>query len=222
MQNLNRMLLALCCLAPCAARAEVLNISVTTGSLIAHPAAPFYIQFQLTDGSGTNDGNNVAVVDDINFGAGGSAGLLFDPAVGDVTGDLSSSVTLKDTQFLSMFTQSFNPGNTLSFRLTFTNNVDAGGTPDGFTFYILDSSLSPLPTLEPFLQDFIFSVDIDGSPASQQFYGGDTSRSPAAGGDAIDFAVRSSVVSNPEPATLWMVGGVLIAAGFRARRAMVR
>jgi hypothetical protein len=222
MQKLNRILLALACLAPCAAYAEVLNISVTTGSLIAHPAAPFYIQFEFTDGSGTNDGNNVVVVDNINFGAGGSAGGLILPDTGDVTGNLSTGVTLKDTQFLAMFTQSFTPGNTLSFRLTMTNNADAGGTPDSFTFYILDSSFTPLPTLEPFGQDFIFSADITGSPSSKQSYAADTSRSPAAGGDAIDFSVTTSVAGVPEPGTMWPVAGILLAAGFRARRTLMR
>jgi hypothetical protein len=162
------------------------------------------------------------IVDNINFGAGGSAGSLFAPALGDVTGDLSSGVTLKDTQIIAMFTQSFNPGNTLSFRLTLSNNVDAGSMPDSFTFYVLDSSLSPLPTMEPFLQDFVYSVDIVGSPASTQSYDADTSRSPVMGGSAIDFAVSSSGVSNPEPATMWTVAGVLLAAGIRARRTLAR
>jgi hypothetical protein len=222
MQNLNRMLLALACLVPCAAKAEVLNISVTTGSLIAHPAAPFYIQFEFIDGSGTGDGNNVVVVDNIDFGAGGSAGALFLPPAGDVTGDLSTGVTLKDTQFVSMFTQSFDPGSVLSFRLSFTKNVDAGSPPDGFTFYILDNSLNPLPTLEPFMQDFIVSVAIDGSPASTWSYGADTSRSPGAGGDPIDFAVSTSAAGVPEPAMMWPVAGILLGAGICARRTLAR
>ena len=175
MQKLNYLLFALAGFAPCAAHAGIVTITVITQSLIGHSAAPFYVELQLTDGSGTGDGNNTVIVDSFDFGAGGSAGTLFDPPMGDVTGDLASGVTLKDTQFFALFRQSFNPGNILSFRLDMSSNADAG-TPDGFTFNILDNSLSPIPTLEPFGQDFIFTADISGASPSIQAYGGDTGR----------------------------------------------
>jgi hypothetical protein len=222
MQKRNLLLLALAGLAPLAAHASVLNVTVNTSGLVGHPAAPFYIELQLTDGSGTGDGNNTVVADNFNFGVGGSAGGLFDPALGDVTGDLSSGVTLKDTQFLALFHQSFVPGDLLSFRLNLGENVD-DPVPDGFTFSILDSSETPLPTLEPFFQDFIFAADLTGPNPSIQAYGGDTSRSPAAGGDAIQFDVRYALdtagppVQTPEPRMLWPLAGLMLAAAFRAR-----
>jgi hypothetical protein len=40
----------------------VYNIAMNTGPLTGHAAAPFSVEFQLNDGSGTGDGNNMANV----------------------------------------------------------------------------------------------------------------------------------------------------------------
>lgn len=217
-------LLALACLMAGGAHAGLVTITVDTQTLVGHAAAPFYIDLQFTDGSGTGDGNNSVFVNAFDFGVGGSVGALFETASGDVAGDLSTGVMLTDTQFFNQFGQSFNPGDKLTFQVHFTGNVDAG-TPDGFTFSILDSSLTPIPTLEPLLQDFVFSMDFDGRATTIQAYGGDTSRSPSAGGDGLAFSTRyANELSSdaPEPATVWQFGAGLLVAAASARKRLAR
>jgi len=213
-------LFALICLATAAHATAIITVVVDTHTLVGHAAAPFYLDFQFTDGSGTGDGNNMVEIHSFDFGLGGSIGSLFETPQGDATGDLSSGITLRDTQFFNSFGQSFNPGDKLTLQVNLPGNVDAAGTPDGFTFSILDSSLFPIPTLAPFLQDFVLAADIDGANPTIQVYGGDISRTPSAGGTVLDFGVQysSDSVDVPEPAANWEVAvGLLLAVLARIR-----
>src|SRR5579872_5074969 len=121
----------------------VFDVRMNTESLVGNPAGPFWLDFQLTDGSGTGDANNVAVLSDFQFGGGVPSGGS--TLVGGATGDLTSTVTLTDSAFLTEFVQGFIPGNTLSFEVSLTANADSGGTPDEFSFAILDGSSNEIP-----------------------------------------------------------------------------
>ena len=121
-----------------------------TSPLISETGETFSLDFQLNDGSaiGTiGDMNNRAILSNFNFGIGGSAG---DPMSikleGGASGSLTSGITLNDSSFLNEFSQDFNPGSTLSFRVNLTTNVDIGPTPDAFSVGILDKDGAPLPT----------------------------------------------------------------------------
>src|SRR5215831_14838333 len=60
---------------PAVARANVVyNISLNTAPLLSHPAGPFYLAFQLADGSGSGDGNAAALLDHFQFGGGAPDG----------------------------------------------------------------------------------------------------------------------------------------------------
>src|SRR6266852_3980540 len=123
------------------------TVSLNTAPLIGHSAGPFYLAFQLADGTGTGDGNNAAVLSDFQFGG---AGAPFGPSpvlFGSAFGDLSSTVILTDSAFPNFFAQSFTPGSTISFLLDLTINIDDGDIPDEFTFSILDRTLTPIPTM---------------------------------------------------------------------------
>jgi hypothetical protein len=109
------------------------------------PPGPFYIDFQLNDGRGIGDANNMVAIGNFQFDGGNPMGNPL-PPIGGAMGDLSSSVTITDSSFLNEFTQQFNPGSIFSFRVDLTTNVDTGQTPDAFSFAILDSTLGPLPT----------------------------------------------------------------------------
>jgi hypothetical protein len=120
------------------------TVHLDTSSLIGNPNGPFSRDFQLSDGSGTNDGNNTATLGNFTFGTGAATGTA--TAGGGGAGSLVSGITLTDTGFVNELFQSFTPGNALTFNVALTGNADAGPTPDEFSFAVLDSSLAEIPT----------------------------------------------------------------------------
>jgi len=185
------------------------NINLNTAPLIAHAAGPFSLNFQLTDGSGTNDANNTVTLSGFQFGTGGSA-VGSPTRVGGATGTLGSTVTLTDSAFLNSFTQQFTPGNRLSFMAQVTTNVDAGPQPDEFSFAILDRTGTELPTASSFFDVFV-TIDID-SPTSPTVwtFGSDATRIPAGGGPPITIGA-AQVQAVPEPAAGLLLGcGLLL------------
>jgi hypothetical protein len=206
----------LCCVFAAAASgwAAAIDVSVTlgTGALIGHPAGPFSLDFQLSDGSGTNDGNNTATLSQFGFGGGGPSGTP--TLVGGAAGDLSSIVTITDNSFLNEFTQGFTAGTTLSFVLDLTTNVDAGGTPDQFSFAILDNTGSEIPTTASNStgSSSLIVINIDSPNPAILIFAGDPSEAPVAGGNPIAIAapqltsVGTGASGVPEPSSLSLAG----------------
>jgi hypothetical protein len=196
----------------------VLQVTLDTGAgSFVNPPGPFSLAFELTDGSGTRDGNNIVTMSNFQFGLGG--GVVGAPFTsGSASGDLSTSVALTDAQFDNIFFQGFTPGTILQFDLSLTTNVDPGGIPDEFIMSILDSSFSPLPTtsFSPLLPFLV--IDIDSSNPTVQTFGSDPNQQPAAGGFPPPFLpapVVTSISPNPgstsispvpEPSTGWICG----------------
>ena len=58
--------------------ALVFSVNLNTSSLIGNSAGPFYIEFQLNDGSGSipGDGNNTVNISNFDFGIGGGGQRL--------------------------------------------------------------------------------------------------------------------------------------------------
>src|SRR4051794_28846594 len=99
------------------------NFSLDTMGLF--PLNPTSLNFQLIDGSGSGDANTTVIVRNILLGA----AILGPPQrLGGVSGDLASTVTLTDSSFFNSFLQDFTLGNSLSFTVDYTTNVDAGPT----------------------------------------------------------------------------------------------
>jgi hypothetical protein len=209
---------ALLCAAPCQAQ-ETFDIELYTQGLIGHPAAPFSLAFQLTDGSGTDDGNNTAQISQFDFGGGDATGSPI--LVGDASGDLTSTVTLTDSQFLNEFIQPFDPGSTLLFQVSLTGNVDAGPTPDEFAVKILDCMDIEIPTNG--LGDSLVIVDISSPAPPVQTYVSDPNLAPACGGNPIDPQVIASVVPEPDGCVQvgLLLGGLLVQPCLRRKRAPV-
>ena len=136
------------------------NVSLDTSPLIGSSAGPFYIDFQLNDGSGVGDANNTVMINSFLFGGGNAVGSPV-LTIGGASGNLLSSVSITDSAFLNEFAQQFDPGSTLRFHVNLTTNVDAGLTPDAFSFSILDHTLAPLPTTG--LGDALLLVNINSS-----------------------------------------------------------
>ncbi|HEX5229016.1 MAG TPA: NF038129 family PEP-CTERM protein [Bryobacteraceae bacterium] len=195
----------------------IYNVSLDTSNLIGNTAGPFSLDFQFNDGSGTNDGNNTVTLSNFAFGAGGPTGSAV--TNGSVSGDLTSSVTLTDSDFFNEFTQTFTPGSTLVFTIDLTTNVDAGGVPDEFTFAILDSTDAEIPTLGPF--DTVLLADIDSSSPALFGYASDPSRGTAATGDTLAFDAPVVTSPVPEPSVLWMSASGLAILALRRRSKMV-
>ena len=197
------MLLAVCLasVAPLCHANFIFTVTLDTTSLIGDPAGPFSIEFQLNDGSGTNDGNNTALLSDFQFGGGmpvGSATLI-----GGASGDLGSNIVIADNAFLNEFFQEFAPGTMLSFQVELTTNVDPGPQPDQFSFAILDCTLVEIPTQGP--ADALVLSDITATPTVQT-YAGDPSRASECSGLPVTIALPRIV---SEPATILLLGGVL-------------
>ena len=136
----------------------VYTVNLNTAAISG--AAGYDIAFSFQDGEGIGDNNNSATLSNFNFGGGSAAGA---PVLsGDATGDIATSVTLTDSVFSSLLIEGFTPGNSLSFKLDLTTNVDAGGTPDFFGFSILSGGVS-LPTLDDTGGDNLLYFNIDSA-----------------------------------------------------------
>lgn len=166
------------------------KVSLDTSSLVGNPSAPFYLDFLLIDGSGLDDGNNTVTVSDFQFGGGNAVGSA--TATGGASGDLASGITLVDTEFFNDIYQEFAPGSWLSFLVSLTGNVDSGGTPDLFSFSILDSDLFAIPTEAFDWSDSLLEITLDGSATSIEAY---------AGVDGFDGIGAPNVSAVPEGST---------------------
>jgi hypothetical protein len=133
---------------------------VTLSNLAAVDLSGLSLAFQL--GGGSELGNNTAVLSNFIFGTGGAAGGT--PFVlGGASGDLTSGVTITDSDFANIFIEGFTYGDILQFDLFLTTNVDAGGTPDSFIWSILDTTLSPIPTTSTSALEPLLAIDLDSA-----------------------------------------------------------
>ncbi len=206
----------------------ILDVTLDTMPLTSAEAAsagPFSLAFQLDQGS--QAGNNSATISDFSFGAGGSAGSSCPAALspctfGGASGDISSAVDLNTSSAFNALVENFTPGDTLSFVLDLTTNVDAGGTPDAFAFSILDSSGNPIPTLDPTGADTLLTINIDSASPAFLTYATDPS-SDTLGGSGPSITMDAPIVSSPsavpEPRESGLFCmGVLLAGAFLWRR----
>jgi hypothetical protein len=147
---------------PAYVRADIIDtVTVDTSALPSIPGSEIF--FFLTDGSGTGDGNNTATLSSFGFG-GGSAGTVdLSNTTGGVTGDMTSTASLTDSSFTNVLAQFFTAGSAISFNLDLTTNVDAGPTPDQFSFAILDPNGNPIPTTDPTGDDNLLVININSS-----------------------------------------------------------
>ena len=194
----------------------IFTVTMNTTALTVAPgsvAGPFSMFFQLTDGSGLNDANNTATISNFQFG-GGSAGVCpaSCTASGGASGNAASSIVLADTAFFNALDQGFTPGSSLSFQVDLTTNVDSGGTPDLFSFSLLDNSGFSLPTLDPTGADSLLTVNLDSASPAILTYGSDAARSSSGG---VSLSLSAPAIGTPgthavpEPdSLLWICAGL--------------
>src|SRR5579872_2428896 len=93
------------CTAP-ACRAQSFHVLFDTSGLAGAAGGPFSLDFQLTDGSGTGDGNTIVTLADFT-----GAALIGSPATtGGVAGALPGVMTMMDSAFFTEYSQVFTPG----------------------------------------------------------------------------------------------------------------
>lgn len=193
---------------PAQATPLTFHVQVDTAPLIGNPHGPFYLDFALTDGSGTLAGPNSVVIDDFAFGAGAPLGSA--TLTGGATGNLSTSVNLSDNaNFFNEFFQAFTPGAALGFDVTLTTNADPV-SPDAFTFSILDGNLLNLTTTG--LGDSLLLANISPSLSVSTIQTFSTT-SP------VGVTVDASAI--PEPGTLLLLGTGILACIRRRQNAYV-
>jgi hypothetical protein len=186
-----------------------LHVSLDTSALVGHPAGPFYVDFQLNDGSGAGDANNWASISNFDFG-GGSAIASGAGGSGGVGGDLSSGIHLTDSSpLVNEFYEAFNPGSELQFDLHLTTNIDASTVPDIFAFTLLDSDLANIPTLSDG-SDLLLAINIDQAQPVVETYASDGTISPFAGGSPLSISAPTIGTPVPEASAVGLVACCLL------------
>lgn len=172
---------------PLLARADqIFDVSLNTSSISGNTLT---LLFQLTDGSGTSDANNMVTINGLNFGVGGSASGTAN-LTGGATGNTAAGFVLTDSDFFNAVEQQFVAGSVLSFTFDMTSSSD-GITPDEFAF-----SIEEIGTSDP--GGAFVVTDVGGAP--QTF----TSSSPYQALGAAQ--VTPPTTTAPEPSSLLLLG----------------
>ena len=193
----------------------IVNVSVDTSSIASTPGAEIFFVF--TDGNGTGDANNTATLTNFSLGLGTPGALDALNSTGGVTGSLATGLSLVDSAFLNVFGQLFTPGNTLSFTLDLTTNVD-GAVPDQFSMIVVDSNGNALPSNDPNGFGDLLVVNLDSANPVVTNYApslvtlGSTTTPPP------------PPVTTPEPSSILLLGAAILTfvalrgrLGFNAR-----
>ena len=193
--------------------ADTFTVTLDTSGLVGNVNAPFSLAFLFTDGSGLGDTNNTVLLSGFTFGGGSAGSVNLNLSGGGQSGSLASGVSLTDSSFFNAFVSAFTPGSTLSFTVTMTTIVDSGGTPDQFSFSLLENcpatatACNNVPTSDLTGANSLLTVNIDSAnPAKQTF---------AASG----FTPAPTIVTGvPEPGSLLLLGTGLLALVLFSRR----
>jgi hypothetical protein len=157
--------LALTALLGAASPAAAATIFLDTTPLQAI-GGTWYLDFQLADGDGA--ANNTVSVDNIDLG--GGTHLPGDSLSGGGSGTFPS-YALTDSAPFNQVLAPFTAGTHVQFDMTFTSNF-AGGTPDTFTWAVLDSTFASIVT-DPLSLGAGLVVLLDGSPNNFTFVAAD-------------------------------------------------
>ncbi len=204
-------------LAAATAHAQTYDVSLDTTGL--NPTDSYAIDLQLNQGATTPD--STVNVGSFMFG-GGSANLSNPPGYfGDVTGDLASGVSLssKTASTFNEFSQDFNQGSLLSFKVDATQLMAAsGGAPDQFFFDLFDNTQSAQVATNDDPNRgalFLLTRAADGTYSAQNF--GYTS--------GKTYTTTSAPSATPELGTVTSLGllmGLFGVGALRARRGQAR
>jgi hypothetical protein len=186
-------------------RADDFDVTLNTSSL----SGTQILAFGFVDGDASV--NNSVTLSGFTFGGGSAVGPADYLGTTGVSGDLAGSVRLDDSSFTALFSETFNPGTSLSFLLDTTNSF-AGTAPDALAMYVCDLSFncySDDPTTA------LLVLSLTGSPLSPSSF---SLSGASAQGLPAPVVVIPGNTTTPEPATLFLLGsGVAFAAAGRKK-----
>jgi hypothetical protein len=139
------------------ARATDLDVTINTTAIDGTSGT---LVFDLI--SGGNSTSNTATIS--AFSSDGTLGAV--TPQGDEIGSLPGTATLDtNSTFFNELAQNITYGTQISFDLNFTQNgPDPTGSPDTFSFFLLNSSGNPIPTTtDPSGGNALFLFNIDGT-----------------------------------------------------------
>lgn len=115
---------------------------------------------------------------------------------GSVTGSLvPGPLTLADTQFFNEWLQGLVYGTSISFVISTGNNISSSGSPDSFSFFLLNDTRNPFATSDPTGADSLFTIDLTGPSTIPDAF---TS-------DFATVTISPSISRTPEPLSLPLV-----------------
>lgn len=159
-----------------------------------------FLAFDFIDGDGINN-NTVSIT---SFLTDSTLAGATNTNTGGASGNLPSDLSITDSSFFNESLRELTYGTSLSFRVT-VSEAFAGGTPDQFSFFLLDALgfNSVVHTSDPTGANSVFTVDVTGNPGgSLQAF---TTTTPG-----VSFQIVSLQSSAPEPATIGFVGMTLV------------
>lgn len=183
------------------AKADTFDVSLNTSSL----SGTWALAFEFIDGDGVAD-NNLTLTG-FSLGGGSVAAPADYLGTTGVSGDITSGISMDDSGGLALFTQDFNPGSTLSFVLTTTNNF-AGVTPDGFSMLLCDVGLDTCYSDDP--DGALLELGLDGTALSPLSF---TTNGASPLGLPAPVVTEGSSGSVPEPSSLLLLGAGMLALG---------
>ena len=177
--------------------ADSFNVSLNTAPV---SGSTFTLLFQFTDGSGTSDGNNTILVDNLTFGTAGSAAGVA-TLNGGASGDVTNGFAMTDADFSNTVEQQFVAGSTLAFTVQLSENPEQPA-PDEFAF-----SIEQIGTAD--VGGAFVVIDVGSSPVTFAASGN---------GNAADNIGNPTVTSPvPEPSTIVLLGFGISVAFARCR-----
>jgi hypothetical protein len=199
-------------LLPPVATADSFDVSLNTSSLSGTT------QILAFDLNGSDGSSNTISLAGFGFGGGSASSGTEDCTLGGAfsgagcSGNLTSGVTLTDaTTNEVFFDQQFTVGSSLSFEMTTTNNF-AGGTPDGFTMYLCNVSLSSCYSDDSSTGAMLI-LGLAGTPLSPSSFTLNGASAQGLPAPVVTAAAGSGGTTMPEPpATLLLAIGLLAVA----------
>lgn len=191
--------------------ASSLDFRVNLSGVATGGAAPYALNFQLTQGDSRFDLTTVTLSNFSFVGGSASGAADFSASTGTgASGSTGSGFTLNvgGSNSYSDILQGFTNGTSLiGFDVHVVTDVGSGLTPDSLYVVLLDSGFTPLATNAPGSSNYYLKLDINNG-----FTLGDIATASGSG-------VSASVSAVPEPSTYGLMGaGAAAAVAFVRRR----